>query len=285
MISLSTLIVAALVAPPVGPLASIPPKLLAPVPPPNKVIVTVNGMAVKASDVEALAWTWFSEQVREELINYLVVKTEAQKQSITLASKDVEAEVAKQIKLYAQQLGPDVNVEQALKSQGLHRSRLYMGVETQLYVKKLLLRRFDASEFVSVSTIVIKPKSDMGSDVATALQKADEAYAKLASGTPWDDVLQAYTTDPNGLKLKGVLGWRLISIFPANVQEEFKKGKLGVLTKPAQTPVGIQIFRLDKTGKGATGAELEDLKTQYVASSQTEFMTKLKKAAKIVRAP
>ena len=109
------------------------------------------------------------------------------------------------------------------------------------------------------------------------------AYNELLKGKEWDKVLAEVVVDPNIISNKGQIGWRLYSVFPAIVQAEMKKLKVGGLTKPVQTQYGYQIFRVDGFGKDALATELGTLKEQYVTGNQEAFVQDLRKKAKIER--
>lgn len=292
MISLSTLIFATALAQTPGPLSSIPEKYLAPNPSPGKVVATVNGIPVTAKDVQSLMWPAYADTVVEEIINYVVVRSEAQKQSVKIPLQAVESEVAKQIKLTGDAISarPDqfpagTTVDQVLRQQGLSRSLLYMGVETHMLAKSLILRTFDASDYAVIATIIISRKSDQTGDVADAAKRADAAYKELTQGAKWDEVLKTYTSPSEltrALPAKGVLGWRMISALPSSVQTELKHLRVGGYTTPALTENGFQIFRLDMMGKDAKGHDLDQLKEGYVMHGEPNFIAKLRKAAKIV---
>src|SRR5271157_5475571 len=145
MINLTTLILATVVAQSTGPLSSVPAKYLPPNPSPNKVVVSVNGIPVTAKEVDSLLWTCYSNTLVEEMINNLVVKSEAQKQSVKIAQKTIEAEVTRQIKLFADQIAsrpdrfpPGMTVDRWLQQQGMGRSRITMDIETQMLLKSLI---------------------------------------------------------------------------------------------------------------------------------------------------
>lgn len=285
MISLSTLIFAAVAAQATGPLGSIPAKYLPPKPPAAKVVATVNGQPVTVADVDSLLWNWrVSQSVLDEIINYLLVKTEAKKESVRVTPEQVDAELNKQIQLYSRQLPPGANVDQALQQQGYFRSKLYMGVETHLLMKSMLLKKFDATQNVKVSTVLVKEKTQQAADVTDAGNKAQEAYGQLIAGKPWETVLKDFAGDPNAVQMKGLLGWRPLSVFPPTTQQEFKTLKVGGYTKPVQTQYGFQIFRLDMLGKDAKASDLDKLKDDYVMANQPILLAQLKKAAVIVRA-
>jgi hypothetical protein len=288
MISLSTLLAVAAVTQSSGALSSIPAKYMPPTPPPSKVVVVVNGIKVVEKDVAPLLWATYSPTITDEIISYLVVKAEAKKQSVHVSPKAIEAEVEKQIERTEAGIAaqpskyPGMTADQLLLENGISKPLLYMTAEAHLLTRSLILQKFNAAEFVKVATVIVRPKSDLASDVGDAAKKADTAYTELMQGGQWDQVLKTFA-DERGVEMHGVLGWRLANVFPASVQEEMKHLKVGGYTKPAYTPYGFQIFRLDMRGTEAKGADLDRLREEYAKEDEARFIAQLRKEAKIVR--
>lgn len=263
--------------------SDIPADYLAPKGKPTDVMARVDGVPITRAVVDQLVWDWQAQSVLNELIDYQIVRNEAKKQSVSVSVQEVRAAVENAIKQYAESLPPGTDVEKELKKQGFSRSRVYLSWQAKLLTERLLMRKFDPKEFVKVSTIVIPIASKQATDVEAASKKATEAYNELMAGKDWQTVLAANVTDPNVVANGGQIGWRLISVFPPEVQSEFKKLKVGGYTKPVQTTHGFQIFRIDGFGKDAPAGELALLKADYVRSSQPAFIEELRKKAKVQR--
>jgi len=250
---------------------------------PTAVMAKVDGVPITQSVVDSLVWDWQSQAILNELIDYQIIRNEAKKQSVTVSVQEVRAAVQSAIKQYAESLPAGTNVEKELKKQGFTRSRVYLSWQAKLLTDRLLMRKFDPKEFIKVSTIVIGIASKQATDVEAASKKAMEAYNELKAGKDWKEVLSANVTDPNVVNNGGQIGWRLLTVFPVEAQNEFKTLKPGGFSKPVQTNYGFQIFRVDAFGKDASAAELNLLKADYVRSSQPSFVEELRKKAKIER--
>jgi peptidyl-prolyl cis-trans isomerase SurA len=174
-------------------------------------------------------------------------------------------------------------VEEALAAQGLTPPRLKLLTRYNLLLDKVALKDFSPGMFVNVSTILIRPNTEQASDVAAAIKKADEAYERLEKGEAWAAVLKSVASDPRMSQNDGSIGWRSLMAFPATVSEELKKLPVGKYTKPAQTPFGIQIFRIDAKGESLKGEELEGLKAQYLQGQRQAIVNRLQTEAKIER--
>jgi parvulin-like peptidyl-prolyl isomerase len=280
---ITTLLTALALAPVSGLFSDIPTNMLPPKPIATKVLVTIDGVPLKQSDVDGVLWDWHSQAIIDELIGYQVIKNEAKKQSITVTQKEILDAIKMAIANYSASLPKGANAEEEMRKQGFPPSRVFLTWQAKLLTEKLMLRRFDKTEYFKISTMAFPIASEQATDLADAIKKAQSAYDQLAKGGDWDKILAANTTDVNTIKSKGLLGWRSLGIFPASVQTELKKLSKGGITKPAQTGYGIQIFRIEELGKDASGPDLEKLRNQFTSSGQQQFVQKLRQAAKIVK--
>jgi foldase protein PrsA len=262
----------------------IPKKYLLPAPTADKVVAKVNGVEIKASDVEDLLWQWRGQEATNDLINYLLIKQEAQKRGVTVTEKEVEDAIDVQLSQLASQLNPGQTPEQFLEQQGVKsRSRLFLRIRTELLLNKMAVADLKQEQYVKVSTIVVRPEAQDTKAIAAAAKKADDLYSKLQKGGTWESALNATTQDPQVQSTKGLLGWRALDAFPEPARTELGKFKIGQFTKPVQTANGFQIFRVDGRGVDAKGKELDELKAVYTQVGRQQILTKLRSEAKIER--
>lgn len=266
-----------------SPVDDLPAKYRVAPPGPQTAVARVNGVEITAGDVESLLWDWRGADAIQDLISYQIVKSEAKKQNVDVSEQDVENSIDTFLKEAPKQMRPGASLADYLASQGMTRSRLYMRFRTQLLLQKLVERSFDPKKLVKVDTIVFRPASAQTTDLEAAIRKANDAFARLQKGETWDAVLASTTENPQVRASKGLLGWRDLSIFPASVQKELLSLKPGGITKPAQTEVGIQIFRLEALGESATKEEIKDARAAYLGSSFQPLLERLRKEAKIDR--
>ncbi|MCB8933184.1 MAG: peptidyl-prolyl cis-trans isomerase [Fimbriimonadaceae bacterium] len=262
--------------------ADLPAKYLTPPPAPSRVLARVDGVEIKASDVEPFLWDWRADEALMDLISYQMAKAEAASKGVQVPEKEIEAEVDRQIEAVRSSLQPGQTPEQSLKDEGFPRSRLYLRVASQLLIDGIVLRQFDPKEYVNVSTIVIKPVDEQASSLSAALKKAEDAYSRLQGGEPWETVL-ASLADPAGRPSGGPVGWRPLSAFPDTVRSELEKLEPGKVTKPAQTSNGIQIFRMERQGSAAVGVEMDQLKATYLTGARQSYAKQLRDRVKIER--
>lgn len=259
----------------------LPKKFLSPRPKPAAVVAKVNGDPIRAQDLESYLWDWRAFEAAQDLTSYQMVAAEARRQKVSVTDAEVQQELDKNLEQLRKELRPGQTLQGLLLERGFPKSRLYLRVKTERLLNKLVLKAFDPKPFVRVSTIVVRPLTERATDVAQALQRADDAYNALKNGEPWGDVLARHTDDTPTLQNGGLLGWREIRAFPPTVQQEMATLKPGGFTKPAQTANGIQIFRLEAVGAGATGAQLEELRNAYLQGTRQKFFEDLRARTKI----
>lgn len=259
----------------------VPKSLLKPVPAPNATLAKVNGVEIRTSDVDALLWEWRRKDVLADLVTYQIVKDAAKKQSIEVTDDAVQEEAKKLVDGIAQSLPPGQTIEQAMEEEGTAPSRIFIRVKTEMLLRKMILKDFVPADYVKISTIVFKPTTASAEDTQVAMDKAQRAYNRLVGGESWDEVLLSVTDDPRARAALGAVGWRPKRLFPEATQSEMNTLKKGGYTKPSATANGIQIFRLDVLGGGATAVERQELEESYVAGQRQGFMSKLRAEAKV----
>jgi parvulin-like peptidyl-prolyl isomerase len=266
-----------------SPVKDVPVKYRPAAPAADAVVARVNGVEIKAGDVEPLLWDWRGSDAIQDVVTYQVIKSEAQKQRLDVSEADVERSITAFLTDLPQRLQQGMTVEGFLGSQGLTRSRLYVRFRTELLLEKMIERSFNPKSLVKVSTLIFRASNSQTSAVGEAIKQADAAYDRLRKGETWEAVLKSTTTDQNILRSNGMLGWRELTAFPEAAQKELADGKKGDITKPVQTPNGIQIFRVEASGKTADASELQDMKTTYMNANRNPLLERLKREARIDR--
>ncbi|MFN8221243.1 MAG: peptidylprolyl isomerase [Fimbriimonadales bacterium] len=241
--------------------SAVPARYLPARPAADAVIAKVNGVPIKASDVEPLVWDWRSNEVVEELTNYHIVRLEAERLGVTVTPAELETETEKALRQLQDSLPQGTSLRSALESQGSAPSRVYVRVRTKLLLDRIVLKSFDPAGFVKISTMIVRPKNEQTVALAEAIKRADDLYARLQKGESWNDL--AGRPAGGTLKSAGLLGWRQISAFPEVVRTEMTGLGVGKVTKPAQTVNGFQIFRIEAFGKDAKPEEMESVKDLY----------------------
>jgi parvulin-like peptidyl-prolyl isomerase len=259
----------------------IPATYLPPKPAPETVLAVVDGVPIKASDVELLLWDWRGREVTQDVIAYQLIHKRAETLKIAVTPSDVQKEYDKFVAEATKKLPPGQTFDDLLKEKQQPKSRLYMQIESNLLLSKIVDVQFDPKKFVKVSTLVFKTKTASATDMADAVGKAQDAYARLIKGEDWDKVMQSTGQEDALIKGKGLLGWRSQEAFPPITQTELKTAKVGTLIKPVSTQNGIQLFRIEAMGATATGKDLAELKEVYEQTAKQGVFQSLKTSAKI----
>jgi len=267
-------------------------------PQPSTVLAKVNGVPIKASDVNSLLWDWAGRGVIEDLILFELIRERAKMDHLTATPAEVQQAFDKQMAEIQKQIPAGQDLDTFIREKGFPKSRLYMHIEADLLMTKIVDLKFKKTDYINVSTLVVSNKPPQpptpntqppGStiptqpDKAVALGKAMDIYNRLSKGEDWDKVLQSSDQSPQLVQSHGSLGWRAIAAFPPQTQAEFRSIKLHAYTKPVETPNGLQIFKVDGLGENADPASLESLKKEYEARAKQSLAQELQGAAKIER--
>ena len=92
---------------------------------------------------------------------------------------------------------------------------------------------------------------------------------------------QPIVVDQEGKQQRGLLGWRELTAFPDEAKKQLIDMKKGDITQPVQTKNGIQIFRIEAKGDGASKAELEQMRVELTELLKFQATQKIKKTLKI----
>jgi parvulin-like peptidyl-prolyl isomerase len=250
-------------------------------PKPAAVLAKVGGVPIKATDLEPYLWDWRAYEVLQDAITHQMIAAEARAQKVSVTDAEVQKLLEAQMAAMRGQLRPGQTLAKAMLEQGFPKNRLFLRLRSEMLLDKLTLKRFNSKLFVKVSTIIIRPKSEQASELALAVKRAEDAYAALAGGEPWSDVLSRFTDDPGTIRTDGLLGWRDLGAFPPTVRQELASKKPGGITKPAQTQNGIQIFRIESLGSEASGPVLEELREAFLTGTRQKVLEEIRAKAKI----
>jgi hypothetical protein len=67
---------------------------------PGKIIAKVNGVDIKAADLEPYLWDWKANEVLTEVIQFKVLFDEAAKLGLSITDKEIEDQLAKDLEQY-----------------------------------------------------------------------------------------------------------------------------------------------------------------------------------------
>ncbi len=263
--------------------APFPNEYLAKPPAAGKVLVTVNGLPIRASELEAYLWDWRGYEALQDAISYRLVEQAATRAGVVATKEETDKAIKMKVDEIQKSAPKGKSLDQSLREQGYPMSRLVLRVRSEVLLDKLVLKDLKRDEFVKVSTIIFHPDSEQTPALSAAIRRADDAYQKLQKGSSWDVVLNENESDQRALKSRGMLGWRKLSSFPPTVAAELSTLKVGAISKPAQTLNGIQFFRMEGHGSDAKGADLEEMKSYFLNANGPTVLSKIRETAKIER--
>ncbi len=252
-------------------------------PSPDRVIAKVDGKEIRNSDIAPSIWDWYGYQVREDFVIARVIENEAKRLKLSVTDAEVSRMVDVQLDQLKAQVPAGKTLDQFLSEQGSPRTRLLFRARVDYLLTKIAGLSFDPTQYVNVSTLLIRPASQDLADVSKAIEKANKAFEKLSKGDAWLRVLGEYSADPSVINSEGKLGWRTLGTFPDSTQKEFKALKTGKFTKPVQTVNGFQIFRLNYRGSEAAAGDLAVLRDQVISNNRRKLLEDLIKGARIER--
>lgn len=254
-----------------------------PAPKPDAVVATVNGVPIKAKDVDDLLWSWRGQEVIDEIVGYQMALQEAKKRKVSVSKAEVDKELNLTLEQTKKTLPQGQTLEAWMHAQGFTRQRLFMRVATGLLIDKMVLQSFDAKAWVKVSTMIFRPFDASTGALSDAIGRADKAYGRLRSGEAWEAVLKSVTNEEAAIRSNGLLGWRTLDLFPETVRVTLSTATPGTVAQPIQTQSGIQIFRFELRGTNAKGEELEELKASHIQAGRGLMLQELRNKTKIER--
>ena len=254
---------------------------LALAPRPDAAVAKVDGVVIKASDVEALLWEAHGTEIISDLIGFQMVKAEADRQGAIATEQEVTQALGDYMKSIAADAPAGTDIQGYLESQGLSKSRLYVNVKTDVLLNKLAKMRFQAARYVKVSTILVTPASNTAADMDAADQKVQTAYQRVKKGEKWEVVAADVISDANAKRTGGLLGWKSLELFPAATRTAIINLKPGEVTEPTRTVNGAQFFRLESQGANATKDELTEIQNIAIPSIKAQIASELRTRVKV----
>lgn len=247
----------------------------------DEVVATVDGVAIKAKDVDKALWDWYSSDVVEEMVVNQMVAGALKKEGVKLDQKDVDAFLQRLLDEAKASYPPGSNFEAELKKQGLPKSRLAARAATEVGLRQLTEARFKPADFRKVAWLMVKPAAAGEDQMAAARKNAEEAL-ELLKTTPWADVVKARSHDKNSALREGELGWFALSELPADVRDAMKPLGAGTHTGVLESQGVLSIYRVIAVGP-PPDAELETVKASFVARNLSKVFQEVRAKAKIER--
>ncbi len=121
---------------------------------------------------------------------------------------------------------------------------------------------------VEVSHIFVSADASNSGSVEIARKRILEAKEKAMSGTPWEEVVRAYSENYKTATRAGKLpSFGINEYAPDFEQAAFSLKKVGDISEPILTPQGFHLLRLEQPAGLPAFAEFEDELTKMLAKS------------------
>lgn len=250
------------------------------VPQGDHAVATVDGVAIKAKDVDQALWDWYSSDVIEELIFNQVVTGALKKQGLTLNQKDADAFLNRLLSEAKQGIPPGADVEVELKKQGLPKSRLAARAATEIGLRQLTEARFKPDKFRKIAWLLINPQGAEAAAKSAARMNAEQALKRLET-EPWSAVVKA-SHDTNSALRDGEIGWFDLAELPKDVSDALQPLTAGQHTGVVESQGVFAIYHVMAVGP-PSNEEIDTVKAQFVARSLGKTFQGIKELAKIER--
>ena len=246
----------------------------------EQVVATVDGVAIKAKDVDKALWDWYADDVVEEFIANTIVSNAVKAEGITLDPKDVDAFLNRLLAEAKAGLDPGADLEAELRKQGMPKSRLAARAATEIGLRKITEARYKPAELRKISWILVRPEGQGPDQKAAAKMNAEEALKELAI-KPWADVVRAKSQDANSAVRGGVIGWFATNEMPPDIATAIAGLETGRHSGVIDSQGVFAIYRIDEIG--VPEAEREAQKTSFVARNLDRVYQEIKVKAKVDR--
>ncbi len=291
----------------------------------TKYVAKVNGVGITKTEFEGLAEAaqkqdstvasatagspellTFRRKVLDSMIENEFVRQDAKKQGVTVADKDVQAQLT-QIK---SGFADDATFNDALKSAGMTVEQLTSSIKDQLTYQALydkvapapkvtdaqIQTYYDANKATfqkaaqaQLSHILISVTATATPEqAAKAKATAESVLKQLQGGADFATLAKKYSEDPGSKDAGGDLGWSTTDSYVAEFKAAADKLKKGQMSGLVKTSFGYHIIlKVDeKPAARQTLEEVKDTISQSIVQEErgktfNAYLDKLKKAAKI----
>lgn len=282
MFALSVLTAALIAQSGVKPLPALPSTEPPKLPSAGEVVATVNGVPIKAGEVEPLVWQIYHSQIEQDFVQYQTLKQAADAAKVTVTDDEVNQRLAQLYDQMSHTVPPGKTIDDLLAARSYSGARLFLHMKSLLFLEKIDLLDFKPKDWIKVATLEFLTPGKKPDVMKTEGAKAQDAYAQLQKGGSWHALLTSLTTDPNVLKNDGDIGWRSLDAFPAGARDELVQLKVGEFSKPVETANAIEIFKIEARGAEVTGTELDDLRKRFLSQTEGQTFKSIQAKTKVV---
>lgn len=114
---------------------------------------------------------------------------------------------------------------------------------------KVISRRDDPGEVLTAHVMVMLPTSLTPAEAEEKKQKIDEAYQKIQSGVPFEEVVKNYSEDPGTRDNEGKMRWLSVGRVVKEYEDVAYSMSVGEISEPFKTSFGWHIVKvIEKRG-------------------------------------
>lgn len=215
------------------------------------VIATVDDTTITHADLYQRLFNLYGKQVLSQMIEEIIVKSEAQKNNIKLS----EAEIDARLKEVKDPFGSDKAFLDFLTSRGLTVDSLKEQIRLQLYREKLIIKdkkikvtkkeiedffatnkeKLSTPEQIRIRHILVKTE-----------EEAKDLIIALRAGADFAIMASAKSQDPASRDRGGDMGFFSKGMLLPEIEQVTFALKVGEISQPVKTSLGYHIFKVEE---------------------------------------
>lgn len=250
----------------------------------TRLIATVNGEKINASELTKKMWWQHSAQALSDIVDEKLLLAEAARLKTAYDAKEADLRFENIAAGYKDKK----EFEKNLKSVGWTEKDVKDLIKKQMLIKSVVLAAksiaftdADAATFFETNKAKLgKPETAKVRQIFVAGKtEADNAHQALAAGADFGKLSALQSTDENLKKVEGDLGYIARGLLLPELEKEIYALQPGQYTKPLATGNGFSLFKLEgmKPGEPAVlNDKLKaDIKTALVNQAVTQKLPEL----------
>lgn len=243
-----------------------------------RVIATVNGEKINASEITKKLWWQHSAQGLSDLIDEKLLLAEADRLKVSYDDK----EAGQRFDNIAAGYKDRKEFEKNLKSVGWTEKDVKDLIKRQLRIKAAVMAAKNINfTDTDVTGFFEQNKARLGKAESARIRQifvagkteADDAYLALAAGADFGKLSALKSTDENLKKSEGDLGYIARGLLLPEIEKEIYVLKPGEHTKPLATGNGFSLFKLEDLKPGEPAVFNEKLKADIRAALINQAVT------------
>jgi parvulin-like peptidyl-prolyl isomerase len=250
----------------------------------DRLIATVNGEKINASDLTKKMWWQHSAQALSDVVDEKLLLAEVARLNVSYDTKEADLRFENIAAGYKDRK----EFEKNLRSVGWTEKDVKDLIKKQMLIKAAVMAAksiaytdADAATFFEANKAKLgKPETAKIRQIFVAgKSEADDAYLALSAGADFGKLSALKSTDENLKKVEGDLGYIARGLLLPELEKEIYALQAGQYTKPLVTGNGFSIFKLEdmKPGEPAVlNDKLKaDIKTALVNQAVTQKLPEL----------